>query len=492
MAPRKWWLLIATCGLAAVGLISLLWSLPGTPVQAATRNVAALTPVTLNRPEDPVVLTGAQLPGFMGAPLAELVGYIFEAGVWRPIPFQIDELDASGKPVAFEDGVLDDNDELVFMGGDVGEGVSADNWVADPASRLYVRYRVLVSDPLDPNGQGWVYVYRSATLPHSEVRYVAWDTPSQTMTTTNYLARFTPDAFLGLADLYLNGVEVDILDRQKANVQAEICVFIVCNVVDFNEESLTDSQFITEPLIIDWTIVGPVRATGDAGFVGGSAYRSSVDLQVVVNLSDIHIPGLTIDFLDVSTSFDLNDPLATGFAPATYYNSQLSAGVAIDGSPDAIAPTPLVDWYEVSGAWGGYVVALPIGLAQDRRAPGELRNIYHDDAVFDPNDTGDGRSFGSAGLGIDDPFGVLNQRVAMVVLPGGAGNVGDAVLNRLLSPLTASPSAETYLPPTPTPTPSLTPTATATATPTSTPSPTPTPTATPTPPGIYLPVMIKP
>lgn len=450
--------------------------LPQAPAQAAR----PVTPAALMRSEDPVVMTGAQAPDLLGAPLTDLKGYRYLDGAWTALPFQIDERDADNVLVAFEDGVLDANDQIVFMGDDVGEAVGPDVWVADEEAQSHPRQRVWVTDPLDAAGQGYIYIYRSTTLAPSAVRYVTWDTPSQTMTTTHFVAQFADGDFVGLESLYLNGVDVDILDRQKSYVQAEICLTIFCDTREFNEESISDSEFLTESLEIDWTIVGPVRAAGDAGFVVGAGYRSSFDLTVEVDLGDIDIPGLQVDFLDVRTSFDLADPTLTGFGPAAYYSNLEPAGLPIDGTPDNVPATPLVDWFQISGGWGGFFIGLPVGLNAPASVPGELQNWYIDDSTLDPADTGDQRSFGNAGLRIDDPIGLLRQRVIAYILPAGSGNVGDSYFQRALSPLQASVTTEMYTPPTATPSP------------TATLTPTPSPTPIPTPPGVYLPLLRKP
>ncbi len=470
-------------GISVVVAFLALWVVvgqrPDAPAQAA---MSSTTPPTLARPEDPVVLTGSQLPDLLGAPLAALKGYRYLAGEWEPIPFQIDELDADGIFVAFEDGVLDANDQAVFMGDDVGEAVEPDVWVPDTEAQTHSRQRVLVTDPLDAAGQGYIYIYRSTTLAPSAVHYVAWDTPSQTMTTTHFVAQFADGDFVGLESLYLNGVAADILDRQKSYVKAEICLTVFCDTREFNEESISDSEFLTESLEIDWTIVGPVRTAGDAGFVVGAGYRSSIDLTVNVDLSDIDVPGLKVDFLDVRTSFDLADPSLTGFGPAVYYSNLEPAGLPIDGAPDAVPATPLVDWFQIDGAWGGFFIGLPIGLAARTAPPGELQNWYIDDNTLNPEDTGDQRAFGNTGLRIEDPIGLLRQRVIAYILPAGGGNVGVSYFQRALSPLQASATPELYTPPTATPTP----------TPTPSPPPTATPSPTPVPPGVYLPLLRKP
>src|SRR5712691_8482433 len=48
---------------------------------------------TLNRPEDPVVLTGADVPTLTGIAPHDLVAFRYSDGAWEQIPVQVDERD---------------------------------------------------------------------------------------------------------------------------------------------------------------------------------------------------------------------------------------------------------------------------------------------------------------------------------------------------------------------------------------------------------------
>jgi len=143
---------------------------------------------TLNRPNDPVVMTGAQLTAYLGLNPADIVGFQFVGGTWTQIPIQVDEralLDivtpygtvaGSGNipppspnnlevlyycdPMtnigADADATFDADDELVFMvkdAGDVSDG-------SFPAGVIPSTCRqVAVEDPL--GGLGYVYLYEN-------------------------------------------------------------------------------------------------------------------------------------------------------------------------------------------------------------------------------------------------------------------------------------------------------------------------------------------
>ena len=179
--------------------------------------------------------------------------FALNSGVWSPIPFQIDEVNITGTYVIEEDGLLDENDELVFVAGDAGEEASSHQWINNLVSWLYPRVRVQVNDPLNPGETGWVYVYRSTTLLKSNVNYVNWDEDTETLSTDTYSATFEQQEFLGLSGLTIGG-SGDILDRQKVRVDAT-----PIGVVTENDLAMLLSQLdLPSTLII--AALGPVRA----------------------------------------------------------------------------------------------------------------------------------------------------------------------------------------------------------------------------------------
>ncbi|MCI0577094.1 MAG: hypothetical protein L0331_12905 [Chloroflexi bacterium] len=376
----------------------------------------------LERPEDPVVVVGADLPALDGQPINELVLQAHDGSNWQPIPFQIDERlnDITGTYVLSEDGLLDANDELVFMAKDAGQLAAADNWPNDPEARANPRYQLAVTDPLDPDDMGWAYLYRSTTLSTTATSYVNWDQPGQTITAISYTASFT-STWVGLADLAINGNGVDILDRQKTRITAFI--------LNLDEEDL--ATLITPTITIP--VVGPVRGVANGGNFNVSIYGARFDFYVVADTSAIPFP---ID--DLRISLDLNNPAVTNVT--NYYNSN-GAAVTIDGAPDVVAASPAMSWWQTSGSAGGLVVALPTV----NTGGGTVTNYYKDDNAIDPNDTGDQRSYGDSGLFVTDPGTTVEFALVSYVLPPGTTtNVGAAYFARVTNPLTTAATLQTY------------------------------------------------
>lgn len=432
-------------------------------------------PETIQRLQDPVIVSGATFPAFGGVAIEELALYRYHSGSWQPVPFQVDELTISGTYTVTEDGLLDDNDQLVFMAFDTGEAVPTTNWVNDAQAQLNPRFVITATDPLDPAGQGWLYLYRSTTLPRANNSYVSWDEGNQSVTAISYTAGFAPEQFLGLASLYLNNSPADLLDRQKIRGQASVLLFgQPISTTLFDEESIL--SLITQPVTITLPIVGPVRAVGGNETQGFAFYGSRADFSLALDLSDVDLAPFTVLHFDfIRVSLDWNDPAGSGLSPAVYDNSN-GVQVAIDGLPDNVPTTPSANWVQVSGAAGGLVTVGEIDPAN-----GSLQNYYLDQATPDPNDKGDNRSYGDAGFRLDDPEGLIAVNQVLYVLPGSSGNVGQLYQNLAANPILAEVMLEVYEVPAGTPTPTAT--------------PSPTPTITPTPiPGykIYLPAALIP
>ncbi|TDJ03131.1 MAG: hypothetical protein E2O76_01720, partial [Caldithrix sp.] len=135
---------------------------------------------SVNRDHDAIIISGEMLATFDGALLSELFLYSFDeqSKTFTQIPFQFDERDISGSFFITDDGLLDDNDELVFMASDLGDRDPADppaapgNWLTDVISMTNPRVEISATDVLGSPAlsksqalaQGWAYLFRSSSL----------------------------------------------------------------------------------------------------------------------------------------------------------------------------------------------------------------------------------------------------------------------------------------------------------------------------------------
>lgn len=421
-----------------LGLLGVWWL--GEHLQMATAEKTAVS-----RPQDPVIITTNAFPAFNNAPIPELALLVYQNNSWQAVPFQIDEVSITGTYVLSEDGLLDSNDELVFMGADAGEMISPTVWPNDFQSQLNPRYAITITDPLSPTNMAWAYLYRSTTLTRTAESYVAWDETGQALTAVSYTLSFSPSQFIGLSNMTLNGQPVDILDRQKIRAEVEVLVFgNPVSTTVFNEETIL--EFLTQTFTVTLPVAGPVRAIGGNETQNFAFYGAKAEFAVAFPLEDIPIlpfPPTVAHFNYIQLSMDLNDPATSGMSPTSYYNNN-GVNVPVDGTPDVVGNTPPLAWSQIDGALGGWVAIQVIDPAA-----GTLTNYYKDDDTLDPNDTGDGRSYGDAGFRIDEPNGTVAISQTLYILPPATGNVGAIYQSRAQNPLTAETAEQIFVPTTP-------------------------------------------
>jgi hypothetical protein len=412
--------------LAITGLFWWSQMLTASPTSAGT---------PLDRPHEAIVLPGAAFADWLGIPLEELALYRYHQDGWEPVLFQLDEVDELGSYVAPGDGLLGAADELVFMAVDSGDWITPTFWISDSHALLHPRHVITITDPLDGAASGWVYLYRSSTLPRAGHSYVSWDETTQTITGVAYSLAFTPDQFLGIAAIYLNDQPQDVLDRQKLRAEATVYALgFPFDTITINEEEILD--YLAEPVSLTLPITGPVRAIGKSGVQQVAFYGRQAHIEVALPVSEQPVPGLpgaTARLTSLRLSLDLADPLASGLAPATYYDSNLVTGVAVDGMPDSVPSQPLVNWQQIDGAAGGFVSLLHVAVTS-----GQTATFYRDDSAFDPNDTGDGRSYGDAGFRVTNPDGLLEVNSRLYFLPGQQGRQGEQIAAQAANPLQSS------------------------------------------------------
>ena len=292
-----------------------------------------------------------------------------------------------------------------------------------------------MTDPLQPSDMGYAYLYRAGSLGGNGTSYVAWSHISQTLMALSYTLAFDPNNFVGVADLQINGNPQDILDRQKIRVDVDN-PFPLPDVT-LNEEDIVGLLGI--PATVTLPIVGQVRAVGGGETNSFAFYGRRSDINVGVDLDSLPnpIPGSTI--VGLRTSLDMNDPTTTNMSPTIYYDSNTVGGVPVDGMPDAVSTSPLLDWAEISGAVGGMVTILDVDAEM-----GTVSNYYLDDATPPAGDTGDGMAFADAGVAIANPGGVITVEQAVYIVPPGLSSQGNMMKTWYDNPLQVEATEEIY------------------------------------------------
>lgn len=379
-------------------------------------DLAAANSKTLDRDEDPVVVSGASFAKFLGKPLNQLFVYAYSKGRWQQIPWQFDET-VDGEYVAADNLLLDQVDELVFMGRDSNDRAPVREWVDDASARENPRYEVMVVDPLDHNRTAWVYVYHSLTLAQAQTAdYVDYQTATSTFTSPVYILGFHP-LFIAGNRLEMNGSGVDVLDRSKWRFAAVGMESV------WDEESIEGEPDDPRPKILD----GRVRAMSGYQAMGQGlmtiAYRSQF-----FDLFTLDLSWSPRDLDWVTASADFNEHIIGGI----YYDANTPKGVTVDGNPDTLKTTPATQWQQISAASGTVFHAI-----EASRMQGTHTTYYKDDADVDPSDTGDQKSYGDMGVTISRPIKGIFGSLTHYILPPNSPNVGEVYYDYFLNPLQA-------------------------------------------------------
>ncbi len=384
----------------------------------------------LNRPDDPVVITGAGVPSLTGAAPAKILAFAW-SGSWDQIPVQVDERKLFDLRVAYPtpfpacsdpcytpfstpaklryadpgtrvgadtDPALDSDDEIAFMASDTA--TQAGLAVSDPAGVVAgSRVEIAVTDPLD-GGTGYVYLFRqtgsidpgageqyvnysfnltSGAYPSTYDHATGLNPETSTVVTPNYTRRFT-DRWQETELKILRGpaTEADILDRNENQFIPDYC----------GRSRLTfargEGAFLTNRS-------GPVRAI--RAFLGANSGPMTEHQQIFYagreeDTTFLRVHGIpaVMSFLDYSAG-------ATGM---TYRNTNNPSGVTIDGVADSVVAGPLT-WESVDGAQGALT---SVHTWSTSVAASKFTSFYRDLASPPAGQTpcqGDGGFYGASG-----------------------------------------------------------------------------------------------
>lgn len=408
--------------LPLIAAVLAVLALSSFAARSALRSADVAEASTLTRDEDPVVLTGADIPTLNGIAPNLLVAFRHTGSAWAQIPVQVDERDVRDYATIYNgccvgagqtslqytdantwtgadtDATIDANDEIVFMAKDAGVIPPS---FSEPANVIAGSGReATVSDPLNPGQAGYVYLFRSdGTLdPGAGVAYVAYNftlnPPADYKTTYNFSDGPNPENSLAFSanyayhfgdrwqddELFITAgaaTGVDILDRHKAMFAPGFC--------GRTEDTFDDAE---GAFVVNKS--GPVRAI--RSYIGANSgprtqrehvfYAERQDIRTFLR---VHSIPSVMDFFDYA-------PAASGM---TYYNDLNTGGAVIDGAADTLTSGPPA-WEMVNGPQGALVQA---GLVSTNWAGFNYTNYYLD-SLSPPvtQCTGDAFSYGSSGV----------------------------------------------------------------------------------------------
>jgi hypothetical protein len=373
------------------------------------------------RPEDPVVLTGAQVPRLVGSTPGSVVAFRWVDSRWEQVPVQVDEraqVDLGRvynqapngvtqltytDPTTFTgpdpDPTVDADDEIALMG--IDSGVRAPSGSRPAGVVAGTGHELRIVDTLGEPTASYVYLFRQTggLNPSAGRSYVAYtfgltsggykatyklqqgpNPENSTVTTAAYTRHFSDRWIDDRLTIRSGGASgADILDRHKN-------LFAPGNCARSEDTfSAAEGAFIVNKS-------GPVRALrayigANSGPFTGRQHVYYAQREVITTYLRVHAISGVMDFLDYS-------PAASGM---TYRSNRATGGVTVDGLPDTPAAGSLT-WESVDGAQGG----LASVHRYETDIPGFATTSYYLDQKSpsggaETQCTGDGTAYGASG-----------------------------------------------------------------------------------------------
>jgi len=414
---------------------------------------------SLDRPSDPVVVSGAQAPALVGVEPGKVVAFAWRSSRWAQVPVQVDErkqvdlraaypatMDCGGNPLCYQptstgpqlryadagtligpdpNARVDADDEVALMARDTGPRAPAGTPI--PAGVVTgLRQELAVTDPLN-GARAYVYLFRSrgALSPGAGKAYVNYrfqpgagtypagysfasgpNAESSTVTTPYYRRSFSDRWRESGAWITAPGAAgVNVLDRNEAQFAPDYC----------GRTTLTFARGEGAFLV---NRSGPVRAIRSA--LGANSGPMSERQHVFYDRRTDETTYLRVHPIPGIMSFWDYSAAASGMR---YTNNNNPAGVIVDGTPDAVTAGPL-SWESVDGAQG----AVTHVFAWEGTASG-LTSFYRDDASAGACEgDADGSFRGASGPHVTTPIGTTDgpnpssrltaQRITFFDAPG--------------------------------------------------------------------------
>lgn len=416
---------LASLALAIILMSMIFVFIPITSVEAAEID---------NRVE-PVVVTGSDIPDFLGISVDELWVYAYTGGVWEQIPFQIDERNNVNGSYFFDsqDGNLDANDEIVFMPFDCGDQAPGVSRVPNTEAE---RYRIRVRDPFDFS-EKYAYIYSSSIITKTFTDdYVDYNMVFDMIEALDYQLGFN-ETNSGVIDelrvkISAGGDGSDILDRFKYRFQKTPVVF----PQQYNEDNFTYEVVGVKD--------GPVRVIHAM-----AAHMATLDFSIRLNDTIFAYGSYLRKSQEMSTNtstdwIETTMDLISSSTPMDYYDSNANQ-LVIDGSSETPSVTDAPIWSEITGSFG---TVITVGNYSQVGATPSLH--YSDDSALPDDPEFELGVYGKHGLSITGPPAVSRVFYSYYILDDNQGNIGEKYLNYTNQPILVSALSQ-FIDPSPPP-----------------------------------------
>jgi hypothetical protein len=444
---------------------------------------------SLARLEDPVVMTGAQLPTLLGQAPVKVVGFAWDGSAWHQVPVQVDERDLvnpatilhRASPALLPDGsqfkilaytqpqaalqaqgytawdtytpadsdpTFDANDELSFLANDTGVSVPAGT--AAPAGvQAATRAVVHVTDPIAAGQDGYLYLYAAssatpAAAGNSGVHYTfsldsgdyratyhmgsAALAPNNTTTPNpEHSTVVTPTYSLGFGDRWLNnGLDVTAGKVAAPTNLLERGRYQFAIGVCGRSEDTFDNVIPSSPYEAAFIVNVSGPVRGIRSYMGANSGTYTAGTDVFYPQREDSWVDLRVHTIPGVMAFD---DLTTGLSGLTYSDDTAPSGVPVDGVNDAL-PSGVPSWQMVSSAThGSFVTVRSISTDVPSLSPSRY---YLDQNPASPVPcTGDAAAWGQHGTQIAQTIACTDPTIY------GGGNcptiTGQSTANRLVS-----------------------------------------------------------
>jgi len=345
---------------------------------------------TLNRSEDPVVVTAEQLGPMQGEAVSGLALLRWQGGSFEPVPWQVDEKNPAGKFCLEQgpkaniqecNGHLDGKDELVFMAADAG--ARAPESAAKPAGAGKAA-ELELSDPV-AGGKGWAYLMVfAANPPRSNADYVKRETKEERhwVLAENY--QFAEQVGASYFDRLLlknadGKMSVNLVDQLNGGVDVKLMHGLVSTSIRgrttrADQIAWTDGPVRVIQRMYGYMKEGPIKLGGSGG-ADDLFYRNFLVTPIYINIP--------FDPSSIFSDFHMNYMIDWNKASdgLSFFDSANPKGVRLDGKMDAeekaLDTKSANNYWAVSGPQGSLLVRLT-GTAEWAKIV-TLQTYYLDD-----------------------------------------------------------------------------------------------------------------